>query len=160
MEGLTAESVVQGILIGVSSGAILTLFFGVMSFVNMRRERSDQVKYLANEMKKFRDLIHQATDLKLQLGPQFVNHSQAQVRKAYFEDMRRQVETILENRASRLSADEIMDVRNVFFTDLFPGVELNSSGYDRLFSELSTIKWLDLPELSSSFEDTNSEGKI
>ena len=94
------------------------------------------MKYLANEMKKFRDLIHQATDLKLQLGPQFVNHSQAQVRKAYFEDMRRQVETILENRASRLSADEIMDVRNVFFTDLFPGVELNSSGYDRLFSEL------------------------
>ena len=159
MEGVTVESVVEGILIGVSSGVILSLFFWVMNFVNKRNEKRNQIEYLRNEITKFRELIHQATELNLQLGSRSVNHSQAQVRKAYFEDMRRQMETILENRASHLSADEIMEVRQVFFTDLFPGVELNSSGYDSLFAELSNIKWLDLPEMSSPFEDTDSAGE-
>ena len=73
-----------------------------------------------------------------------MQYSKDNVRKAYFDDMRRNVESILQERASRLSYDEVQEVRSAFFTDLYPDVILNDSGYNNIFTKLESIKWLKL----------------
>lgn len=92
---------------------------------------------------KYRDLILNAQTIYV---PSIVRElKREEICKAYFEDMREQLESALENRASQLSYDEIKSVKGVFFTDHFPTVILNDEGYDGIFKELESIKWLKLP---------------
>ena len=141
------EKVLEGVVIGVSSGFILGLAFWFLDFVKIRNERRDQMEHLAKTIERFRGLIYSANELEMTLkhGSQQQRISKDEIGKAYFDDMRRQVEGILRGRASRLSFDEIWEVRGVFYTDLFPTVLLNDRGYDQVFRKLESIQWLHLP---------------
>ena len=140
---MISANIIEGVVIGVSSGLILSLFFGGKDFVNKRIERQDQIKYLVQLITKYRDLICKADTEYLPAVGQKAQKSE--LRKAYYDDLRRQLEAALQNRTSRLSYDEIKEVRDVFFTDLFPSVVLNDEGYNNIFEGLKSIKWLKLP---------------
>ena len=140
---MISAEIIEGIVIGVSSGIILSLFFGGKNYINKHVERRDQIKFLAQILVKNRDLIFNAKSMRHPLSG--IEAKREEVRKAYFEDMRRQLESVLQNRASRLSYDEIKEVKDIFFTDLFPDVVLNEKGYESIFNNLEAIKWLNLP---------------
>ena len=98
------EKILDGVGIGVSSGFILGLAFWLLDFVKIRSERRDQMEHLAKTIERFRGLIYCASELDMTLihGSQQRRISKDEMRKAYFDDMRRQVEGILRGRASRL----------------------------------------------------------
>ena len=138
------ESVIGGIISGTIAGLLVALFFGVSNLVTSRIERRDQIHFLSATIERFRDQIFSAEDIQATVDNQRVHYTRDNVRKAYFDDMRRNVESILEGRTSRLSYDEVQAVRDAFFTDLYPDVHLNEEGYDKLFSSLESIRWLRL----------------
>ena len=140
------EKILQGIFIGVTSGIILSLFFWGRGYLEGHFERRDQIRYLANVITDFRDQIYGAETLEVTLGDQKQTVEKDNLRKVYFDDMRTQVESILQGRASRLSYDEINQVRRVFYTDLYPTLILNEKGYNKIFDEMESIEWLKLPE--------------
>ena len=112
-------------------------------FVKNYIERRDQIRYLVNLIVKYRDLILNAQTIYVSSIDREIKREE--ICKAYFEDMRKQLESALEDRSSQLSYDEIKGVRGVFFTDLYPTVILNDKGYDAIFKELESIKWLKIP---------------
>lgn len=138
------DKVLEGVVIGVSSGLILAFAFWLMDFLKSCRERKVQIRHLSDEISRFRDLIYQSTELRIERGGTTLDYSKDDVRKAYYDDMRRQVTSILHERASRLSYEEKKAVNDVFITDLFPTVVLNENGYDKIFGELQSLKWLRL----------------
>ena len=138
------ESVLQGIVIGVSSGVILGLFFWLTGFASARNEKRAQIEHLASVVAGFRESIYSAGDLDVRLGDEQKHFQRDAVRKAQYDDMRREVEQVLQGRASRLSFDEIREVRLAFYTDHFPGVVLNDAGYESVFRALESIEWLGL----------------
>ena len=139
---MISAKIIEGVVIGVSSGLILSLFVWVKDFANKRVERREQIKYLAQLIAKYRDLIYNAETVYL--PPMNREVQRSEFCKAYYEDMRRQLEAAFQNRTSRLSYDEIKKVRDAFYTDLFPTVVLNDKAYNNIFEELKSIKWLKL----------------
>lgn len=137
-----------GVVSGTITGVILGIFFWVTGNIRLSVERRDQIRFLSSTIEGFRDQILSAEDIQATLGDQQVRYAKDDIRKAYFDDMRRNVESILQERASRISYDEIQDVRSVFFTDLYPGVILNDSGYNSIFTKLEELKWLNLSRRS------------
>ena len=138
------EGVVLGIVSGTVTGIILAIFFWATGQFRLNIERRNQIRFLSATIEGFRDKIFSAEDIETTLGDRQVQYSKDNVRKAYFDDMRRNVESILQERASRLSYDEVQEVRSAFFTDLYPDVILNDSGYNNIFTKLESIKWLKL----------------
>ena len=145
------KNILQGVLIGVSSGVIsgviLGFVFWMTDFVENRNEKRDQIQYLASEIAEFRELIYRATKLDgtIEDTGEKRQVSKDEIRKAYYDSMRRQVDSILRERASRLSYGEIREVRRVFYTGFSPDVVWNDTGYDLIFGRLESIKWLNLP---------------
>ena len=138
------EKILEGIVIGVTSGIILSLFFWTTGRIENRIERRDQIRYLASVIETSRGLIYSAETIEITLGSKKQRLERDDIRKTYYDDMRRQVDSILQGRASRLSYDEINEVRNVFYTDLYPTVVLNDKGYNNIFGKLESIEWLKL----------------
>ena len=133
----------EGVVIGVSAGIILSLFFWARDFVKRRIERRDQIRYLASLIANFRELIYSAETIHISAISQTLTRDQ--IRKAHYDDMRRQLDSVLQGRSSCLSFDEINEVKLVFFTDLYPTVRLNDKAYEGIFGKLESIKWLKLP---------------
>ena len=133
----------EGVVIGVSAGAILSLGTVGVTTIDRYFERRDQVQYLADLIDTYRSRIYGATDAYIE-GPQ--RHvTREQRRKLYYDDMRRTVESVLRERSSRLSYDEVTEVRDVTaFSDVFPSVVLNEGAYDRIFGEFDSMEWLGL----------------
>ena len=137
------NDIIEGIVIGVSSGIILSLVFLAKDITNKFVERREQIRYLSNLIAKSRDRIH---DAKTEYFPEVKKEvTRAEFCKMYYDEMRKELEPVLKHRSSRLSYDEIKEVRKVFFTDLFPNAVLNEKGYEGMFKELESIKWLKLP---------------
>ena len=134
--------ILQGIVIGVCSGLILSLAF----WTNRRIERRSQIRFLAAVIASYRDKIYSAETLEVAMGDENRQFPRDAVRKAYFDDMRTQVESILQGTASHLSYDEITEVRGVFqHTDAHPTVILNDKGSGGVFGPLESSGWLRLP---------------
>ena len=90
-------------------------------------------------------MIYSATDLD------FTNHPisriipRDEVRKAKLQWLHQQIQQILLGRASRLSFDEIQQVKQAFNTvELHPNWVPNEQGYDGIFNQLESIEWLRL----------------
>ena len=133
------KNILQGVLIGVSSGVIsgviLGFVFWMTDFVDNRNEKRDQIQYLAREIAEYRGLIYRATTLDgtIEATGEKRQVSKDDIRKAYYDSMRKEVDSIIRERASSLTYDEIREVREVFYTDLYTGVVLNDTGYDQIF---------------------------
>ena len=130
--------ILQGIVIGVCSGLILSLAFWANRRIERLIERRNQIRYLARVIASYRDKIYGAEILEVPMGGTNQQFSRDAVRKAYFDDMRSQVESILQGRASRLSYDEIDEIGGVFqHTDANPTIALNDKGYGKVFGQTS-----------------------
>jgi len=132
-----------GLFSGVASGLVLALFFGLRDYVRKRLERRDQVKYVSELIVKFRNKIFETTEGVLfeDTGQGFSKHY---VRKLHFDSLRKQLESVLEGRSSRLTFDETQQVNDIFleFHTLDPELMPDEQWYRKKFGQAAAINWL------------------
>ena len=134
-----------GVVTGVTSGLILALFFWAKAYVDNYVARKDQIKFLSRLIEKFESLIFGINDeIHVQHFQQTFPRDQA--RQAYFDDLRRQLESALAGRSSRLTFDEIEELRVIFIGlhDVFPNFRPNEEWYSNTFQKARSVKWLKL----------------
>ena len=141
---MISAKTIKAVVIGVSSGIIVSLFLGVNDFANKRIERQDQIKYLVQEITMYREFISNAEARYHRRAKREIQRRELQ--KAYYDNMRQKLEEALQNNASRLSFEEIKELRDVFlFIDSLPPNGFDDERYNYIFERLKSIKWLKLP---------------
>ena len=139
----------EGVVVGVSAGIITSLIMGLFSWLKYWKEKRNQRIHLVKTISHFRSEVYDAVALEpsndIPRPP-----TKRDVQKAHYSEFRRQMESILQGRSSRLSFDEIQSVRDVFFTDRFPleiqaSMHLGDELYNKIFDDLQSLKWLKLP---------------
>ena len=132
-----------GLFSGVASGLVLALFFGCRDYIRKRLERRDQVKYISELIVKFRNRIFEATeDVRFEdTGQGFSKHY---VRKLHFDSLRRELESVLAGRSSRLTFHETQQVNDIFleFHTLDPKLMPDEKWYKSKFQQAASINWL------------------
>ena len=99
------------------------------------------MRYLARLIDDYRSRIYSAADFEFRQQ----SATRDQMRKVHYDGMRRTVRSVLRERSSRLSYDEVTDVRNVFAPyDQYPTRVLSEEIYDSIFEQLDSIEWLGL----------------
>ena len=134
-----------GIITGVTSGVILALFFWAKAYVENYLARKDQIKFLSRLIEKFESLIFGVND-DIHVPHLQQTFPKDQARKAYFDDLKRQLDSALAGRSSRLTFDEIEELRVIFIGlhDLFPDFRPNKKWYSDTFQNARSVKWLKL----------------
>ena len=146
---MTTDTLLEGITIGASAGLISGLILGSLhwlkSAIQSRIERREQVRHLASTIEQSRYMIYSASDLDFtdhQIGRMIPRD---EVRKAKLQWLHQQIQQILLRRASRLSFDEIQQIKQAFnAVELYPSWVPNEKGYDGIFNQLESIDWLSL----------------
>lgn len=137
------EAIVEGVVIGVCSGTILSLFLWIRNKV----ERRNQVRYIAAIISRGLEDLFQAEAI----GDEQTNTEKACVRRTVYNEMRRELGDALMGRASRLSYDEVKEVCAPFSTldqDLRgKKVVLDDKACETLWDGLRTVRWLKLDSL-------------
>ena len=146
---MTIDKLLEGITIGASAGLISGLILGLLhwlkSVIQSRMQRREQIRHLARTIKQSRDIIYSASDLDFTDHPIGRMVPRDEVRKAQLQWLHRQIQQILLGRASRLSFDEIQQIRQGFnAVELYPNWVPNDKGYDGIFDQLESIAWLRL----------------
>ena len=146
---MTIDKLLEGITIGASAGLISGLILGLLhwlkSVIQSRTERREQIRHLARTIEQSRDMIYSASDLDLTDHPVGRMFSRDDIRKTQLQWLHRQIQQILLGRASRLSFDEIQQIRQGFNTvELYPNWVPNDKGYDGIFNQLESVEWLRL----------------
>jgi len=141
--------VVQGILVGVSSGIVLAILIGGWNAWRVHEERQGQIKFLALLIENYRIMILGTSDVELRVDDSIVMVQRDVVRKAYLDAFHKDVKEVLQGRSSRLSFDEIHQVRLVFLDlEYRPDAVPTDEGYEYLFEQLEALEWLDLTPLN------------
>ena len=146
---MTIDKLLEGITIGASAGLISGLILGLLhwlkSVIESRIERREQIRHLARTIEQSRDMIYSASDLDLTDHPVGRMFPRDDIRKAQLQWLHRQIQQILLGRASRLSFDEIQQIRQGFNTvELYPNWVPNDKEYDGIFNQLESVEWLRL----------------
>ena len=146
---MTIEKLLEGITIGASagliSGLILGLLYWLRSVIQGSIDRREQIRHLARTIEQSRDMIYSASDLDLTDHPVGRMFPRDDIRKAQLQWLHQQIQQILLGRASRLSFDEIQQIKQVFNTvELYPNWAPNDKGYDGIFNQLESVEWLRL----------------
>lgn len=139
------DNIKAGAIAGIASGLILASIFWLKSCNDEHTERRDQVKYLSDLIAGFRTQI---LDTKEDVFVPRTNQtlSRNNIRKVLYDDLRRQLESALAGRSSRLTYDEIREVHNVFIGlhKLYPKFIPNEEWYINTFQKAESINWLKL----------------
>ena len=146
---MTIDTLLEGITIGASAGLISGLILGLLhwlkSVIQGRHERREQIRHLAKTIEQSRDMIYSASDVDFTDHPIGRKFPRDEVRKAQFQWFHQQIQQILLGRSSRLSFDELQQVKQVFnAVELYPSWIPNDNGYDGIFNQLASVEWLRL----------------
>ena len=140
----------EGIVIGVSSGLVLSLALWIVELVKRKYERRDQIRYIAGILARDRDRILGAETLPGPDGSGIKEVPKVQLRLVLYDGMRKELDGVFVGRASRLSFDQIAELKKPFFIldDNFNFKQAflhNDQQCRNLFETLEAIKWLKLP---------------
>ncbi len=146
------SNVVQGIFVGVSSGIVLAIVIGGWNAWLVHEERQDQINFLALLIENYRTVILEASDVELMVDGSIVIVHRDVARKTYLNAFHKDVEEVLRGRSSRLSFDEIYQVRLVFLhLEYQPEAVPTDEGYEDLFDQLEALEWLDITPLDRRY---------
>ena len=146
---MTIDQLLEGVTIGASAGLISGLLLGLLHWlrgvIQARTERREQIQHLARTIEQARDLIYSASDLDLTDHPVGRMFPRDEMRKAHLQGLHQQIQKILLGRASRMSFDEIQQIKQAFnVVELHPNWVPNDQGYDGIFNQLASTEWLRL----------------
>ena len=149
---MTTPAIWEGIVIGVSAGFVSGLLLSVVIWLKhwffRWVEWRDQIRYLAALIENYMKLIYDADDIDARDQSIGQVISKNQVQKPLLDALWRELQTVFSDRASRLSFDEIRQVKFVFTPlPLIPVWTPNDQQYDRMLNEFRTMKWLKLSKM-------------
>ena len=98
----------EGVVIGVCSGAILAILTAGFGAISRSFERREQVQYVADLINYHRDLIYEAADA--QVGQRHI--SRDEWRLFFYKEMTNTLDSVLSERSTRLSYDEVAEVKD------------------------------------------------
>ena len=138
------KNIIEGCIIGISSGIVVSLFVWLMRFIDNFRARRKQIKRINDIIVEFRKRIY---SINKPFSFQGTPYSVDEQRKASFDDMTRQLYSAIDSGSPNLSYDEIQEIRTPFvpYTDLYPDVRPNIGAFKEMFKTLEKIQWLKLP---------------
>lgn len=146
-------SIVEGIVSGVATGIVLAIVFGVRQQVLIYRERKDQIQHLAILISTYRERMYRITYPVPGIEPPSTDVGKDIFRKVTFEQMKKEINAALDGRCSRLSFDEIYELRRSIndwssITDNWkePKLQWTDVFCGNIFGALAAIKWLKLPK--------------
>lgn len=149
MGGCTITSqIITGVIIGVSAGLILSAVLDIRQRVIRWIERRDQIKYIRQIAENFQEQILSAEHVVSapNAPPSLTPDAVHQIRWAYLESAHSQVVSTLDGRASTLSFDEKMQVRNAFYEyEQFRALGISvllPNQCHMIFDKLEAIEWL------------------
>ena len=87
----------EGVVIGITSGIILSIIFLVNDFTIKRLEKLDQIKYIRQIIENSRDDIYNAEPLHTAEDDKF--YTTEQMRRASYDRMRRMVGDVLQKKS-------------------------------------------------------------
>ena len=139
-------SILAGAVAGVVAGTILALASWMLQEAQDRAERQDQIQTLAALISDYEyQILTISEGGRFQTGDRVVEVTRDEWRKAKYDYLKRQVDSLLDGRASQLSYDEKQDVRRAFgLSDLYPQAILSDGNYREMFAQLEALEWLDL----------------
>lgn len=149
-------TVLTGAVSGVASGLVLAGLFWLGRKAYKRRERLDQIKYIATliehgweNMLSVEDSVGMLNALKQNVhGKDTELVTLDQLSQSCYKTFRFQLSSALSKRCTRLTYDEIQEVRKAFLQlhDLFPDSDFSASRVVHLssFRDAESIEWLGL----------------
>lgn len=164
-------SVIEGLVSGVAAGLVLAAFFWAIDICRKASERKKQVRHLSSIISDHRKKMYKPTlpiDLLKELASDpFVMKVVSELaantdvlRKGLFRSMKLQLIAALDGRCSRLTFDEIHQLRTLLETidellDMMPPSRerlWTDEFCGKLFDGIEGIKWLNLPEGPDFYE--------
>ena len=143
------SGVATGLVSGIATGLVLAGFFWLISKFRRLSERKEKILYLAHLISTHRELMYKPAH---PVGPPIETDTGKDIfRKVEFERMKSQLTIALDGRCSRLTFDEINQLRSIvnawsYITDNWNHAQLNWTDVfcGNIFGELESIKWLNL----------------
>ena len=142
--------VLDGVVSGVTTGLVLAVFFWAIDRIKQRAERKEQIRFLGKLISTYRERIYEP---QYSAGDPVKSDTGKDIwRKVQFEDMKKEINLTLDGRCSRLSFDEINELRQMVnswseITDRGSSAELvwTDTFCGNVFGEIGAIQWLNLP---------------
>ncbi len=128
------QPIILGIIIAVSSGVVLIALRRVGRILRACARKRKQVAHVRSMVVGSRDLIL-TTSEDIYVPPLDKVLRRDDIRQADYNDMRRRLESALQDGCPNLSYDEIQQIRSVF-RPIPPEVRLNEEGYKTIFGKL------------------------
>ena len=151
------NNMITGVTVGVLAGLILAVFSCGQQYVDQKRERSEQIRYIRQIVEAFQEDILSAQQVLSEPStpPSLANIPDAlrKLRWAHLEYTHGEIVKTLDSRASTLTFDEKEQLLDAFslYNLLRPGGDfgdrgflLDEVGYHAIFDELEAIKWLNV----------------
>ena len=144
-----------GAIQGVASGLILACLFWLWGLWQRCSERRDQISYIENLLKYWRKRILTADKLRLPDPPMPKEDSliREEMRGVFHQHFRIELDSALSQRCTRLTYDEIEQVRDIFLRqhELNPDTFFRRSDHVRTFLKAESIKWLGLGPMNRDY---------
>ena len=141
-----------GAIQGVASGVILAGLFWLWGRLHRRFERREQIRYIAALIKYWRKRILTADKLRLPGSPMPKEDSliREDFRALFHKGFRIELDSALSQRCTRLTYDEVEQVREIFFRrhELNPDTSYRRDDHVTEFLEAESIKWLGLDPMN------------
>ena len=141
-------NITEGIIIGVSSGVIVSLFLGIKYFIQIQWNKHKEIKRLRNIIENFRPRIYRAPATAKSIVESYgLKTTAKELQKASFDEMKRQLNDALDRGSPNLSYDKKQQVGNVLYSfSIIADNFLKPEAYRKeIFEKLEKLKWLKLP---------------
>ena len=137
------EKIMEGVIIGVSSGVIVSMLLWAKQLFDIWWNRRKEIKRLRDIIEDFRDQIYNATDSTFR--GRFVSADDQ--RKEQFDNMTRQLNNAIDGGSKNLLYEETQKIKDELhlYTEQHPNVVPNIEAYDQIFGNLKGLTWLELP---------------
>jgi len=137
------EKIMEGIIIGVSSGVIVSILLWGKHVIDIQWNRYKEIKRLRSIIEYSREEIYSATDMDFQ--DRFISADEQ--RREKFDDMARQLNNAIDGGSKNLLYEETQRIKDelYLYTEQHPDVIPNLEAYNQLFGNLERLTWLELP---------------
>ena len=142
MDAINSKNVIEGVVIGISSGLVLSAILGIKHIIGIRYNRHRQIRRLRDVIVDFRERIY---EMEERIRSEGNEHGLEQRQQGLFLSMLGALNSAVENFGSNLSYIERLHIENVVsYRDRdFYSIRL----YNEVFDRLEQKDWLKLPPL-------------
>ena len=145
MDGIHSKNVIEGVVIGITSGLVVSAILGIKHLINARYSRYREIKRLRLIVMDFRQRIYDRQD---RIRNEENKHSLESEQRGLFLSMLGALNLAVKNYGSNLSYIERLHIENVVksYNDRLQ-FNYNIRTYNEALDRLEQYSWLKLPSM-------------